>query len=67
MAVDFVLRDVGDGVGFKVGWSLRGRNKLKIFKKFLHMCCFRQIKRKKVLVVDYLLRDWSEASAPVPA
>ena len=32
-----------------------------------YMCCFRQIKRKKVLVVDYLLRDWSEASAPVPA
>lgn len=29
--------------------------------------CFRQVKRKKVLVVDFLLRGSSEASSPVPA
>jgi hypothetical protein len=51
--------------------GLAGRSLLSYYagklSKDSSVCCFRQIKRKKVLVVDYLLRDWSEASAPVPA
>ncbi|MBM4326710.1 MAG: hypothetical protein FJ118_06045, partial [Deltaproteobacteria bacterium] len=40
---------------------------LQLRARRLLVYCFRQIKRKKVLVVDLLLRGSSEASSPAPA